>query len=95
MKINEEMVDYISALSRLRLPPEEKAAVTVELEGILAYMDVLNGLDTAGVEPMSHVFPIKNVLRPDTVEPSIDRADLLRGAPAADEEAFLVPKTVE
>ena len=95
MKITEEMVDYISTLSKLELPPAEKAVMTGELERILAYMDVLNTLDTAGVEPMSHVFPVKNVLRSDVVEPSMDRAALLGGAPVHDGEAFLVPKTVE
>ena len=68
---------------------------TGELEQILAYMDTLNALDTSGVEPMSHVFPVKNVLRPDVVEPSADRAELLKNAPVPDEAAFLVPKTVE
>ena len=69
--------------------------MTGELEQILAYMDVLNGLDTADIEPMSHIFPLKNVLRPDEVVPSEDRAVLLANAPVPDEEAFLVPKTVE
>ena len=69
--------------------------MTGELEQILVYMDVLDGLDTSGVEPMSHVFPLKNVLRPDEVVPSGDRAALLANAPVPDEEAFLVPKTVE
>ena len=66
-----------------------------ELERILEYVEVLNTLDTAAVEPMSHVFPVKNVFRADVVEPSADRRDLLRNAPIPDEEAFLVPKTVE
>lgn len=95
MKITEEMVDYISVLSRLKLPEEEKTAMTGELERILEYMDVLNTLDTSQVEPMSHVFPVKNVLRADVVEPSADRAALLKNAPVPDAEAFLVPKTVE
>lgn len=95
MKITEEMVDYVSILSRLKLPQEEKARMTGELEQILVYMDVLDGLDTSGVEPISHVFPLKNVLRPDEVVPSGDRAALLANAPVPDEEAFLVPKTVE
>ncbi|WP_294515744.1 Asp-tRNA(Asn)/Glu-tRNA(Gln) amidotransferase subunit GatC [uncultured Intestinimonas sp.] len=95
MKITEEMVDYVSILSRLKLPQEEKERMTGELEQILVYMDVLDGLDTSGVEPMSHVFPLKNVLRPDEVVPSGDRAALLANAPVPDEEAFLVPKTVE
>ena len=95
MKITEEMVDYVSQLPRLRLPQEEKVRMTGELEQILAYMDVLNSLDTQGVEPMSHVIPLKNVLRADEVVPSEDRAALLSNAPAPDEAAFLVPKTVE
>ena len=52
MKITEEMVDYVSILARLKLPQEEKTRMTGELEQILAYMDVLDGLDTSGVEPM-------------------------------------------
>ena len=95
MKITEEMVDYVSILARLKLPQEEKTRMTGELEQILAYMDVLNSLDTADIEPMSHIFPLKNVLRPDEVVPSEDRAVLLANAPVPDEAAFLVPKTVE
>lgn len=95
MKITAELVDYISALSRLSLEQGEKETMTAELERIVSYMDVLGRLDTAGVEPMSHVFPVKNVLRPDEAAPSQDRAELLANAPVPDGEAFLVPKTVE
>ena len=86
MKITPEMVDYISELSRLRLSDSEREKMTGELEQILAYMDVLNGIDTDGVEPVSHIFPIKNVLRDDVVEASFDRAELLRNASWADTE---------
>lgn len=95
MKINTELVDYLSELSRLELAGEEKQDMTAGLERVVAYMDVLNKLDTEGVEPMSHVFPVKNVLREDVVEPSQDRAELLAGSPVTDGEAFLVPKAVE
>lgn len=95
MKITDELVDYLSALSRLSLPEEERAAVAGELERIVDYMDVLNTLDTGGVAPMSHVFPLKNVTRPDVAEPSTGRALLLQNTPVPDEEAFLVPKAVE
>lgn len=95
MKITEELVDYVSELSRLRLPEGEKAVMAAELEKIVDYMDVLSGLDTTGVEPLSHVFPVKNVLRADQVAPSCDREALLAGAPASDGEAFLVPRAVE
>lgn len=95
MEITKEMVDYVSTLSRLRLPEEEKEKMQGELQQIIAYMDVLNKLDTQDVEPMSHVFPVKNVLREDEVQPSTPSELLLQNAPVPDNEAFLVPKTVD
>lgn len=95
MKITEEMVDYVSTLSRLKLQPEEKREMAAGLERIVSYMDILNGLDTQDVEPMSHIFPIRNVMREDEAVPSFPREELLRDAPGGDREAFLVPKTVE
>ena len=95
MEITKEMVDYVSTLSRLKLDEEAKEKMQGELQQIIAYMDVLNTLDTEGVEPMSHVFPVKNVLREDEVKPSTPREALLRNAPVPDEEAFLVPKAVD
>ncbi|MBD5085268.1 MAG: Asp-tRNA(Asn)/Glu-tRNA(Gln) amidotransferase subunit GatC [Clostridiales bacterium] len=95
MNITPELVEHIADLSRLELEAEEKRDMTAELERIVAYMAVLDKLDTEGVEPMSHVFPVKNVLREDEVEPSQDRAELLAGSPVPDREAFLVPKAVE
>ena len=95
MEITEKRGDYVSALSRLKLPEEEKTRMTAELQTIVTYMDVLETLDTDGVEPMSHVFPVKNVLRADEVQPSFPREELLKNAPGGDEEAFLVPKAVD
>lgn len=95
MTVNTELVEYISELSRLELQCGEKQDMTAQLEQIIAYMDVLSKLDTKDVEPMSHVFPVKNVLREDEVEPSQDRAELLAGAPVPNGEAFLVPKAVD
>ena len=95
MKITTEMVDYVSELSRLSLPEEEKAEMAEKLEQIIDYVEILNRLDTEGVEPMSHTFPVKNVLREDEVVDFGRHAEQMSNAPAHDESAFLVPKTVE
>ena len=58
-------------------------------------MDLLSALDVDDIEPMSHVFPVKNVMRPDTAEPSFPQEELLKNAPGRADEAFLVPKAVE
>ena len=73
----------------------EAGRMAGELEQILSYMDVLDGLDTSGAEPMSHIVPLKNVLREDETAPSMDRGELLKNAPATDGGTFLVPKAVE
>ena len=95
MIVTTELVERLAYLSRLRLPMEEQERMTGELEQIIGYMDVLNSLDTSGVEPLTHGFPLKNVLREDEVVPSQDRRELLANAPASDGETFLVPKAVE
>lgn len=95
MKITAELVDRLSELSRLEVEAGEKQAMTAQLERIVACMDVLNKLDTAGVEPLERVFPVKNVFREDAVISSMDRTELLAGAPASDGETFLVPRAVE
>ncbi len=95
MNITPELVERIADLSRLELGQEEVLETAAQLEQIAACMDILNRLDTRGIQPMSHVFPVENVLREDTVLPSQDRAELLACAPASDGETFLVPRAVE
>jgi aspartyl-tRNA(Asn)/glutamyl-tRNA(Gln) amidotransferase subunit C len=66
-----------------------------DLGSILNYMDSLNELDTENVEPMSHVFDLKNVFRADETVKRDNREDLLKNAPDKKDGCFKVPKTVE
>ena len=94
MKITDETIDYIGALSRLKLQDEEKESAKEEMEKIINYMDILNKLDTDGIEAMSHAFPVKNVFREDVVMPSTDREIITSNAPKSKDGCFVVPKTV-
>ena len=95
MKITEALVEDTARLARLEVPAQERAALAAELGRIVDYMDILGRLDTAGIEPLSHEAPVGDVLRPDVVEPSLDRGELLANAPAQDGEMFLTPRSVE
>ncbi|MEG0873841.1 MAG: Asp-tRNA(Asn)/Glu-tRNA(Gln) amidotransferase subunit GatC [Clostridiales bacterium] len=95
MKITDELIDYVSALAKLDLNSEEKAKTKDEIGKIIDYMEVLNTLDTTGIEPMSHVLPTTNVFREDEIKPSHPRDEILANAPDGTEGAFRVPKTVE
>ena len=92
--ISDETIEYVGILAKLELSPEEKEAAKSDMERMLDYIDTLNELDTAGVEPMSHVFPVNNVFREDVVVNGDGSADTLKNAPLEKENCFKVPKTI-
>ena len=95
MEITDKTIDYVAALAKLELSNEEKEKAKIDLGSIIGYMETMNELDTDKVEPMTHVFPIKNVFREDVVVNEPNRDMLLSNAPASKDGCFMVPKTVE
>ena len=93
--ISDETIEYVGILAKLELSDEEKEQAKKDMANMLDYIDTLNELDTSGVEPMSHVFPVNNVFREDVVTNGDDREEILANAPAAKEGAFVVPKTFD
>ena len=65
--ISDETIEYVGILAKLELSDEEKEQAKKDMANMLDYIDTLNELDTSGVEPMSHVFPVNNVFREDVV----------------------------
>ncbi len=93
--INDETIDYVGILAKLELSDEEKDQAKKDMASMLDYIDKLSELDTEGVEPMSHVFPLNNIFREDVVVNGDDRDNILSNAPAKKDGAFKVPRTVE
>ncbi len=93
--ISDETIEYVGILAKLELSDEEKEKAKKDMGEMLDYIDKLNELDTSGVEPMSHVFPVNNVFREDVVLNGDDRENILSNAPESNEEAFIVPKTFD
>ncbi|MGN0298304.1 MAG: Asp-tRNA(Asn)/Glu-tRNA(Gln) amidotransferase subunit GatC [Lachnospiraceae bacterium] len=93
--ISDETIEYVGILAKLELSDEEKEAAKKDMGSMLDYIDKLNELDTTGVEPMSHVFPVNNVFREDIVTNADTRDAILANAPEEKDGSFKVPKTVE
>lgn len=93
-KISDETIEYVGILAKLELSAQEKEAAKSDMERMLDYIDTLNELDTEGVEPMSHVFPVNNVFREDVVINGDGSAETLANAPLQKEQSFKVPKTI-
>jgi aspartyl-tRNA(Asn)/glutamyl-tRNA(Gln) amidotransferase subunit C len=49
----------------------------------------------SGVEPMSHAFPLANVMRPDEAGESLTQDEALQNAPSRSSGLFVVPNIVE
>ncbi len=92
--ISDETIEYVGILAKLELSDEEKENAKKDMGEMLDYIDQLNELDTTGVEPMSHVFPVNNVFREDVVADHDGSADTLANAPVKKDGGFKVPKTI-
>lgn len=95
MKITKDEVKHVAALARLQLTEQQADELSLEMEQVIAFADTLGELDTAGIEPTNHAIAVSNVLRSDTVQPSYDRDELLKNAPAKQAGCFTVPRVVE
>ena len=88
-------VQYVARLARLALTPAEEEKFGAQLSQVLGYIEKLNQLDVAGIEPTAHAVPLVNVMRPDEVQPCLSNEEALSNAPARGNGLFLVPKIVE
>lgn len=95
MQITPDLIKYLEKLARITLSEDEEKKVGNELQDILSYIDMLNELDTDGVEAMSHCFPVTNVMREDEVAPSMSPDEIVANAPESQDGYFVVPKTVD
>ena len=95
MEVSEEELAHIAHLARLAVDPDEVPRLREELARILALVDEMNAVESAGLAPMAHPVEMAQRLRPDEVrEP--DRRELLqRGAPEVEDGLYLVPRVVD
>lgn len=92
-RISDETIEYVGILAKLELSEEEREKAKTDMGRMLDYIDKLGEVDTSGVEPMSHVFPVENVFREDVVTNGDDRERLLSNAPQEKDGMFVAPRT--
>jgi aspartyl-tRNA(Asn)/glutamyl-tRNA(Gln) amidotransferase subunit C len=93
--IDDETIEYVGILAKLELSDDEKEQAKKDMASMLDYIDKLGELDTTGIEPMSHVFPVENVMREDEVTNGDGSEETLANAPERHDTTFVVPKTVD
>lgn len=92
-RIDDETIEYVGMLAKLELSGREKEQAKEDMDRMLDYIGKLEELDTEGVEPMSHVFPVQNVFREDVEANGDESEKILQNAPSQSNNMFKVPKT--
>ena len=95
MAIDAATVKKVARLASIRVEDSELERLARELSGIMAWIEQLNEVDTADVEPMASAVAAKLPLREDVVTDGGDADAILANAPKADRNFFVVPKVVE
>jgi len=92
-RISAAVVAKVARLARLDLDQPELERMTAQLDSMLEHFADIDALDLADVAPMTQPYPLVNVMRPDVVQPGLDRGEVLAAAPAAEDGRFRVPPT--
>ena len=93
-RISATDVAKVARLARLDVTPDELERMTAQLDGMLEHFADIDALDLAEVEPMTQPYPLVNVFRPDVVQSSLDRDEVLAAAPSAEDGRFRVPPII-
>lgn len=94
MKIDEDTIDHISELSKLRPEKNERERFKEDLSKILSFVEKLEELDTEGIEPLRHMLEESSDPRPDEIRDEVDQGEALKNAPDRDSDYIKVPKFV-
>ena len=94
MAISREEVIHIAKLACLNLSEKEIELYTKDMQEILEFANMINNVDTEGLNETVATNEKCNVLRKDEVVDFGNRELLLQNAPSQDEGMFRIPKVI-
>jgi len=99
MSVDKETVRKVAKLARLAVPEDRLEPLTAELNGILKWIEQLDEVDVAGVDPMTSTVDMKLPMREDALQSGPTGGGqpdkIVANAPKTEDHFFVVPKVVE
>ena len=95
MKINEEKVRKLAVLSQLNLDDDETKKIFLDFKQILSFVDKLEEVDTSNIEPLTHIHPLSNIKRDDTVHHNNIKQECLNNSANHNSDYFKVTKVIK
>ena len=94
-RITSDEVKHLSVLARVGMTDDEVDRMRDEMSHILDNIDVLNRVDTEGVEPTGHSVDVDTVMRPDEPRRSLPIEAVMSNAPDREEDHIRVRAVLE
>ena len=95
MAIEQDEIEKIADLARVRISGQQIGEVTKRITEILGMVDQLKAVDTAGIEPMANPLDATQRLRVDEVT-EVNRREAFQAiAPVVENGLYLVPIVIE
>jgi len=92
MKINEKKIQKLANLARLKLDKKQIDDMTVDFKKLVTFIDKLDELNIANIEPLIHVHDMENIYREDQVIQKDSKEVLLKRSSSANSDYFKVPR---
>ena len=90
--LSRDEVAHVAGLARIQLSDDELETFAGQLDSIVGFVASVSEVAADDIPPMSHPLPLTNVTRPEEVRPSLTADEALSGAPASEQQRFLVPR---
>ena len=90
-----EQVRHLATLARLGMTDAQLEKFRGELAGIIGHCDVLQAIDTEGVEPTNNGADLLNVVAADEPRPAWPLERVLANAPNRSDDLFRVRAVLE
>ena len=95
IKVNNNLIDNLSKLAKLKFDEKSTKKIKLELEKIIGFVNSISEIDTMGIKPLIYISDEVNILRNDEIRNGVSQKDALKNAPKKDSDYFKVPTVLK
>ena len=95
MNIDIKTIKHIAKLSKLSIDESEIDQLTKDISHIISFVEKINEVDTAKIEPLANVLDETNVWREDHIGDSLPVKMVEKLAPKSESGHIVVPAVIE
>ena len=95
MTVDRDTVMRVARLARVKVPEGDLNTLAGELSNIMGWVEMLEQVDTDGIDPMASVADMKLRWRADEVTDGGIRDRITANAPDPQDGMFSVPKVID